>query len=74
VVRNSSQRFVIKNTSPSAEWRTVQRFSVNLYMGEFSQAQARGYIVEAIGGVWFWNPTYDEDLGACHPEREDYCL
>jgi hypothetical protein len=58
----------------SAEWRTVQRFSVNLYMGEFSQAQARGYIVEAIDGVWFWNSTYDEDLGACHPEREDYCL
>ena len=54
-----------KHLSPE-EWRRVQRFSVNLYMGEFLQAQARGYLVEAIEGVWFWNSNYDKDLGACH--------
>lgn len=62
-----------KHLSPE-EWRRVQRFSVNLYMGEFLQAQARGYIVEAVGGVWFWNSKYDDSLGACHPEGDDFCL
>ena len=47
------------------EWRRVQRFSVNLYIGEFVQAQASGDIVEAIDDLWFWNSTYDADLGAC---------
>ncbi|MBI4660118.1 MAG: CRISPR-associated helicase Cas3' [Verrucomicrobia bacterium] len=61
-----------KHLSPD-EWRRVQRFSVNLYMGEFLQAQARGYIVEAIEGVWFWNSKYDDALGACHPEGDDFC-
>lgn len=53
------------------EWRRVQRFSVNLYMGEFLEAQTRGYIVEAIEGVWFWNSQYDDDLGAWHAEIEE---
>jgi CRISPR-associated endonuclease/helicase Cas3 len=53
------------------EWRRAQRFSVNLYMGEFLQGQARGYVVEAIEGVWFWNSEYDDDLGACHAEGEE---
>jgi CRISPR-associated endonuclease/helicase Cas3 len=55
------------------EWRRVQRFSVNLYMDEFLHARARGYVVEVIEGVWFWNSKYDHDLGACHPEGDDYC-
>lgn len=56
------------------EWRRVQRFSVNLHMNEFIDALAKGYIVEAIEDVWFWNSRYDEDLGACHPELNDFCL
>ena len=56
------------------EWRTVQRYSVSLRMGEFKDAQARGYIAEAVEDVWFWNSHYDEDLGACHAEGEDFCL
>jgi CRISPR-associated helicase Cas3/CRISPR-associated endonuclease Cas3-HD len=60
-----------KHLSPD-EWRRVQRFSVNLYMGEFVQAQTRGYIDEAIEGVWFWNSKYDEELGACHHDASDY--
>ena len=59
-----------KHLSPE-EWRRVQRFSVNLYMGEFLQAQARDYIVEAIEGVWLWNSKYDDDLGACHAEGDE---
>ena len=56
------------------DWRRVQRFSVNLYMGEFLQAQAKGYIAEAIEGVWYWNSKYDEDIGACHSESDEYCV
>jgi CRISPR-associated endonuclease/helicase Cas3 len=58
----------------SDEWRCVQRFSVNLYMGEFLQAQARGYIVEVIEGAWFWNSKYDDDLGACHEEGNGFIV
>jgi CRISPR-associated helicase Cas3/CRISPR-associated endonuclease Cas3-HD len=61
-----------KHLSPD-EWRCVQRFSVNLYMGEFIDAQTKGYIIEAIEGVWFWNSKYDDDLGTCHPDLNDYC-
>jgi len=53
---------------PREEWRRVQRFSVNLHMGEFLKAQTWHYIEEAIEGVWFWNSHYDQDLGACHLE------
>jgi len=56
------------------EWRRVQRFSVNLHMVEFIDAQAKGYIVEAIEDVWVWNSQYDDDLGACHPDFTHYCL
>jgi CRISPR-associated endonuclease/helicase Cas3 len=59
-----------KHLSPDG-WRRVQRFSVNLYMGEFLDAQAKGYVVEAIEGVWFWNSHYDEDLGARHVESDE---
>lgn len=62
-----------KHLSPS-EWRRVQRFSINLYQGEFLQAKSRGYVVEVIEGVWYWNSQYDEDLGACHAEAGDLCL
>lgn len=56
------------------EWGRVQRFSVNLHMAEFLDAQAKGYIVEAIEDVWFWNSQYDDNLGACHPDFNDCCL
>ncbi|NLH74672.1 MAG: CRISPR-associated helicase Cas3' [Verrucomicrobia bacterium] len=55
------------------EWRRVQRFSINLHLGEFLDAQVKGYIVEAIEDVWVWNSQYDEDLGACHAGLNDYC-
>jgi CRISPR-associated endonuclease/helicase Cas3 len=61
-----------KRLSPQ-EWRQVQRFSVNLHQGEFLDAQAKGYIVEAIEDVWFWNSQYDDDLGICHPDLNDFC-
>jgi CRISPR-associated helicase Cas3/CRISPR-associated endonuclease Cas3-HD len=62
-----------KHLSPE-EWRRVQRFSVNLYQGEFLRAQANGYIAETVEGVWFWNSKYDSNLGACHAEGSDFCL
>ena len=57
-----------KRLSPG-EWRRMQRFSVNLYMGEFLNAQALHYIEEAVEGVWFWNSHYDNDLGVCHSDQ-----
>ena len=63
-----------KHLSPE-DWRRVQRFSVNLYMSEFIDAQGKmkQYIVEAVEGMWFWNSKYDDDFGACHPEGDDFC-
>ncbi len=60
-----------KHLSP-AGWRQIQRFSVNLHIGEFLKAQALGWVSEAIEGAWFWNSHYDADLGACHAEGEDF--
>jgi CRISPR-associated endonuclease/helicase Cas3 len=62
-----------KRLSPK-DWRRVQRFSINLYMSEFLDAQAKGYIAQVIDGVWFWNSNYDDDLGACHLEADEFCL
>jgi hypothetical protein len=31
------------------------------------------HFAESIEGVWFWNSKYDDDLGACHPEGDDFC-
>jgi CRISPR-associated endonuclease/helicase Cas3 len=57
-----------------ADWRRVQRLSVNLYAREFDDARAHGYVVEIISGVWAWNSHYDSFLGACHPEGRDLCV
>ncbi len=62
-----------KHLSPN-EWRQLQRFSINLYGAEFAQARAKGYIAQALEDVWYWNSNYDSDLGACHPDLNDYCL
>lgn len=58
----------------AVECREAQRFSVNLYQSEFFDAQAKGYIYQPAKDwdFWVWNSKYDEDLGACHPEGEDF--
>jgi hypothetical protein len=55
------------------ECRRAQRFSINLYEGEFIKALAHGWVYQPADGWNFhvWNSQYDEELGACHPEGDD---
>jgi CRISPR-associated endonuclease/helicase Cas3 len=60
------------------EWRETQHYSVNLYeQGEFLDAKVKGYVTLALESKsvekWFWAANYDEHLGACHAEGEDFC-
>lgn len=52
----------------SAECREAQRFSVNLYRGEFSDAQGKGYLYQPAKDwdFWVWNSDYDTELGLGH--------
>jgi len=54
----------------SADCREAQRFSVNLYQGEFFEAQASGYLYQPAENwdFWIWNSDYDDDLGVGHIE------
>jgi len=54
--------------------RNAQRYSVNLYQGEFLDAQARGYVYQPAEGwdFWVWNSDYDEDLGLGHLDASSF--
>lgn len=51
----------------------AQRFSINLYEGEFLKALSNGWIYQPADGwnFYVWNSQYDDDLGAYHPEQND---
>ena len=55
------------------ECRRAQRFSVNLYQGEFLDALARAWVFQPADGwnFYVWNSNYDNDLGACHPGADE---
>ncbi|HEX7518071.1 MAG TPA: CRISPR-associated helicase Cas3' [Chthoniobacterales bacterium] len=57
----------------AGECRRAQRFSINLYEGEFQVALARGTVIQPADGWNFfvWNSNYDADLGACNPDTGD---
>jgi CRISPR-associated endonuclease/helicase Cas3 len=59
----------------AAECREAQRYSVNLYQGEFIDAQARGYIYQPAKdwNFWVWNSDYDENLGLGHLDANSFC-
>ena len=59
----------------AAECREAQRYSVNLYQGEFFDAQARSYIYQPAKGwnFWVWNSDYDENLGLGHLDANSFC-
>jgi CRISPR-associated endonuclease/helicase Cas3 len=59
----------------SAECREAQRFFVNLYQGEFFEAQSRGYIYQPAQDwdLWVWNSDYDEHLGIGHLDARSFC-
>ncbi len=52
----------------ASECREAQRYCVNLYQGEFFDAQAKGYTYQPAEdwNFWVWNSDYDEDLGLGH--------
>jgi CRISPR-associated helicase Cas3 len=61
----------------AAECREAQRYCVNLYQGEFFEAQRkdRGYIYQPAEdwNFWVWNSDYDEDLGLGHLDASNFC-
>ncbi|MCC6354443.1 MAG: CRISPR-associated helicase Cas3' [Verrucomicrobiae bacterium] len=56
------------------ECREAQRYSVNLYQGEFLGAQASGYIYQPADGwnFWVWNSDYDDNLGLGHLDARSF--
>lgn len=58
----------------AAECREAQRYSVNLYQGEFFDAQTRGYIYQPAEhwNLWVWNSDYDDQLGLGHLDAEAF--
>lgn len=56
--------------------RHCQRFTVNLYQGEFSRAERGGAIVPLTPDktVYAWASKYDEDLGAVHHSADELIL
>ncbi len=53
--------------------RRAQRFSINLYEGEFRTARAMGWVTQPAEGwdYFVWNSNYHAEIGACHPEGID---
>jgi CRISPR-associated endonuclease/helicase Cas3 len=60
----------------AAECREAQRYSVNLYQGEFLDSQSKGYLLQPADDwdYWVWNSDYDPDLGLGHVSADDYNL
>lgn len=58
------------------ECRLAQRYSVNLYEGEFRNAQACGAIVQPVPDfdLWVWKGHYDPELGAVAATSNDCIL
>ncbi len=56
--------------------RQCQRFTINLYGSEFQQARSTGVITPLLKdeSIFFWSSSYDNQLGACHCEAEQYVL
>jgi len=52
----------------ATDCRAAQRYSVNLYQGEFLDAQRKGYIYQPAEdwNFWVWNSDYDDNVGLGH--------
>ncbi len=59
-----------------SEYREAQKYSVNLYEGEFTNGRTHGFIYQPSDNadLFAWSSKYDEDLGACHPEAKDLVI
>ncbi len=58
------------------ECRRAQRFSVNLYPHEFTDAQAHGIVVQPVTDfdLWVWKGHYHPELGAVSADANDCTL
>ena len=56
--------------------RKCQRFTINLYQSEFQQARSTGVITPLLKdeSMFFWSSSYDDQLGACSYEAEQFVL
>jgi len=70
-----AEKLRIQKHLTTAECRQAQRYSVNLYHGEFFEAQAKGYIYQPAEkwDFWVWNSDYDEALGLGHLDAINFC-
>lgn len=71
-----AEKLRVQKHLTGAECREAQCYSVNLYQGEFFDAQAKGYLYQPAEDwdFWVWNSDYDEDLGLGHLDAANYCL
>lgn len=63
-----AEKLKLQKHLTAVECREAQRFSVNLYQGEFTDARAKGYIHQPAKDwdFWVWKSQYDDDLGLGH--------
>ena len=56
--------------------RRCQRFTINLYESEFQRARSTGVITPLLKdeSIFFWSSSYDDQLGACNYEAEQFVL
>lgn len=58
--------------------RRCQRFTINLYESEFQKSRSTGVITPLLNdreeSLFFWSSSYDDQLGACNHEAEQFVL
>lgn len=58
--------------------RRCQRFTINLYESEFQKSRSTGVITPLLKdkeeSMFFWSSSYDDQLGACNHEAEQFVL
>ena len=56
--------------------RRCQRFTINLYEPEFQKSRSTGVITPLLKdeSMFFWSSSYDDQLGACNYEAEQFVL
>jgi len=69
---NSSRNSPEKHLSPDECDMCNAIFSQPLH-GRIFDAQPKATSAKPSKVVWFWNSKYDDDLGTCHPDLNDFC-
>jgi CRISPR-associated endonuclease/helicase Cas3 len=69
-----AEKLRIQKHLTSAECREAQRYSVNLYQGEFFDARTKDYLYQPAEdwNFWVWNSDYDDNLGLGHLDGKNF--